>query len=551
LKKNNQINNSLKKKIIQSFQSLKSKEDLLELLNVILQNESAEISKKKFTIKQLNYFLYKLTGNKVDIDNEEPKDVYRTFEITKKSGANRIINAPVNELELLLHCINVLINTIAKPHPKAFGFVEGKCIVDGAKIHVGKNYVYNIDLKDFFHSFDLNRVKMGFYNPPFNLKDDLEPLAYMLACLTTYNIDGKRVLPQGSPSSPSITNLLCWRLDLRLDSLAKRFGADYSRYADDITFSSNHHCFKDDFLTELNRIIKSQGLTINPAKTRLQANNIRQEVTGLTVNSKVNVTTKYLKDVRMYLYYCEQYGIEKANRFYENDYKKIKPDAIINRPPSIELFLKGKLNYLSMVKGKDDPTYLKLESRFTKLFDNDTNYVNKIIKLWKVNGIDAARDQFYKDKKLRLKEIKANNIAKYLEDFLETINSDEKIIIEGNKKGTFQNLWKKIHNRDLSLNIYNILFGWQFSDDSELQQSYNEELVHGNELLYELLVLKTPFQNFLKIHINENDIKNARKFILSLIEEDYKKIQYALRKKEITAESLMEQFKEFKIKTNS
>lgn len=546
MKTNNQTNNSLKKLIIQTFQSLKTKEDLIELLNNILKNESAENSKKKFTLKQINYFLYKLGGKQEDIYHVEPYEVYKTFEILKKSGTKRIINAPVNELELLLHCINVLVKAIAKPHPKAFGFVEGKSIVDGAKIHVGKNYVYNIDLKDFFHSFDLNRVKMGFYNPPFNLKDDREPLAYMLACLTTYNIDGKRVLPQGSPSSPSITNLLCWRLDHRLDGLAKRFGAEYSRYADDITFSSNHHCFKDVFISELTKIITDQGLTINPAKTRLQTNNVRQEVTGLTVNNKVNVTSKYLKDVRMYLYYCEQYGIEKAKKFYENDYKKIKPDSIINKPPSIELFLKGKLNYLSMVKGKDDPTYLKLESRFSNLFENNTNYVNKIIKLWKINGIDAARDTFYTDKKLREKEIKDNNIAKYLEEFLKNSTSDEKILISRNKLGDWQMLWKKIYNHDLPIDVYKELYGWQFKEDDELEKNYANEITQGNNLLYEVLILKNPIQTLLSVH--SNDEETVKKFIFSLIEEDYKKIKYALRKNELTEEKFMEQFIEFKTK---
>lgn len=549
MKTNNQTNNSLKKLIIQSFQSLKTKDDLIELLNSILKNESAEYSKKKFTLKQINYFLYKLGGKQEDIFHEEPYDVYKTFEILKKSGTKRIINAPVNELELVLHCINVLIKAIAKPHPKAFGFVEGKSIVDGAKIHVGKNYVYNIDLKDFFHSFDLNRVKMGFYNPPFNLKEDREPLAYMLACLTTYNIDGKRVLPQGSPASPSITNLLCWRLDHRLDGLAKRFGAEYSRYADDITFSSNHNCFKDVFISELTKIITDQGLTINPAKTRLQTNNVRQEVTGLTVNHKVNVTSKYLKDVRMYLYYCEQYGIEKAKKFYENDYKKIKPDSIINKPPSIELFLKGKLNYLSMVKGNDDPTYLKLESRFTNLFDNNTNYVNKIIKLWKKDGVDAARDTFYTDKKLREKELKDNNIAKYLEEFLNNATTDEKILIARDKVGDWQMLWKKIYNDDLPIELYKSLFAWQFKEDKELEKNYANEITQGNNLLYEVLILKNPIQKLLSV--NSNDEETVKKFIFSLIEEDYKKIKYALRKNKLTEENLMEQFIEFKTKINA
>ena len=415
--------------ILEQFRALKTKDEFLELLNAILVVELGKSSKKKFTKSQLDYFLTRLAGNDDSSKKSLKLDIYSTFEIKKKSGAPRIINAPQNDLVLLLHCIDILVKTVSKPHHKAYGFVVGKSIVDGAKIHVGKNYVYNIDLKDFFHSFDLNRVKMGFYNQPFNLKGELEPIAYLIACLTTYTINGKRVLPQGSPSSPSITNLLCWRLDHRLSGLAKRFGVDYTRYADDITFSSNHNCYKDKFLTELKRIIKVEGLSINPKKTRLQSNLIRQEVTGLTVNQKLNVTGKYIKDVRMYLYYCEQYGLIKATTIFEKDYREIKSELLSKKPPGLELFLKGKLNYLSMVKGKDDPTYLKLESRFANLFGNKTSYVSSIIELWKSDGINAARDKFYSDKKDKSENIQFNILYKCLNELKDQSQSDEKKLI--------------------------------------------------------------------------------------------------------------------------
>lgn len=124
---------------------------------------------------------------------------------------------------------------------------------------------------------------MGFIYAPFNLNDDKEPLAFLLASLCThpFEIDGetKTVLPQGSPTSPTITNILCQKLDRRLMGLAKRFGATYTRYADDITFSSPHNiCNLDDFNNELKRIIEDdQQLTINPAKTRLQKDGYRQK----------------------------------------------------------------------------------------------------------------------------------------------------------------------------------------------------------------------------------------------------------------------------------
>ena len=140
-----------KDNILEQFRALKSKEEFIELLNVILVIELGKSSKKKFTKSQLDYFLARLAGNN-DISKSKYKgfnDIYSTFEIKKKTGSPRIINAPNRELVLLLHCIDVLIKKIYKPHHSAYGFVVGKSIVDGAKIHVGKNYVYNIDLKRF------------------------------------------------------------------------------------------------------------------------------------------------------------------------------------------------------------------------------------------------------------------------------------------------------------------------------------------------------------------------------------------------------------------
>ncbi len=530
-----------KQNILEQFRALKTKDDFLELLNAILVLELGKSSKKKFTKSQLDYFLARLAGNGDSNKNSRNNNIYSTFEIKKKSGTTRIINAPNKELILLLHCIDVLVKTISKPHHKAFGFIEGKSIVDGAKIHVGKNYVYNIDLKDFFHSFDLNRVKMGFYNEPFNLKGELEPIAYMLACLTTYEIKDKRVLPQGSPASPSITNLLCWRLDHRLSGLAKRFGADYTRYADDIAFSSNHNCYKDDFITELKRIINSQGLTINPKKTRLQSKLIRQEVTGLTVNQKVNVTRKYIKDVRMYLYYCEQYGLLRTIKIFEKDYRKIKSHVLYEKPPSLDLFLKGKLNYLSMVKGKDDATYLKLENRYSKIFDSKVSYVSSIIELWKSDGIDVARDKFYQDKKAKTSNVRSIILIKHFNELKDQSKSDEKKLITSSEEiGRLQKTWKEYFNEDFPLDSFKDIYGWQFETERELELAYKKEFDKGNQMLLNSLLSEPVVKTFLRnLKGGENETND---FLLNIIDKDFKELKEGLKNKGITPELLLEKF---------
>ena len=193
-----------------------------------------------------------------------------------------------------------------------------------------------------------------------------------MACeniLVEREIDGKliktvrRVLPQGSPVSPILTNIICERLDRRLTGLAKRFGVRYSRYADDITFSSMHNVYQKngEFRIEMERIITEQNFSINQNKVRLQKNNVRQEVTGITVNKKTNVSQKYIKQLRMWLYYWETYGVNKALSLFLQSYIKDKSHVknAIPSPEFMEAVIRGKLNYLSMVKGRENTTYLK------------------------------------------------------------------------------------------------------------------------------------------------------------------------------------------------
>jgi retron-type reverse transcriptase len=124
----------------------------------------------------------------------------------------------------------------------------------------------------------------------------------------------RNVLPQGAPTSPIITNIVCQKLDYLLTGVANRFGLKYTRYADDITFSSLHNVYQEngEFLRELKRIISEQNFHIKGTKTRLQKDGYRKEVTGLLINEKVNVQKRYIKQLRMWLYYWERYGYERC-----------------------------------------------------------------------------------------------------------------------------------------------------------------------------------------------------------------------------------------------
>lgn len=346
---------------------MKTVKDLAELLNFIKLDEFGT-SKYKITEKLLFHFA----------SSQKAPNRYKTFHIKKKSGGVREINAPCYQLGLLLYLINIVLKALYTPNPSTMGFVEGKSVVDNAKLHVGHHYVFNIDLKDFFPSIPQARVWARLQCPPFNFTKDIASVIAGLCCHTNAERTNN-VLPQGAPTSPLLTNAICDTLDRRMRGVAKRFGLHYTRYADDMTFSSMHNVYQEnsEFRIEIKRIIEDQGFKMNDKKTRLLRDGARQEVTGLTVNNKVNVSRKYLSDLRWILRVWEKEGYAKAYSKFYPKYKKEK-GYIKKGEPVMENVIGGKLNYLRMVKGSNNETYRKLQDRFNKLqqiifVDNETD----------------------------------------------------------------------------------------------------------------------------------------------------------------------------------
>ena len=275
---------------------------------------------------------YKLASNR--------RRAYRKFKIRKKSGGFRIILAPKKELKQILTTLNFILSSIYEPLEATMGFVSGRSVLDNASCHFNKNYVFNIDLQDFFPSIS-GRMVEGALS-----RLNIDPfVARLIAEICTIPEDKpmshRNYLPQGSPTSPILSNIYCRILDQRLIGLAKRFHVSYTRYADDMTFSSNHNVYQKDgeFMQELRRIIEDNQLTLNPNKTRLLKRGTRQEVTGLTVSEKVNVSRKYIKNLRALIH-------------------KITLAPVID-PHKLHV-ARGKLNYLHMIKGKSDATYRTL-----------------------------------------------------------------------------------------------------------------------------------------------------------------------------------------------
>lgn len=355
--------------IIQQASKMQTKEDLLSLLNLIKRAELEEIglhdSFRPYTMKHLNYYC----------NPNHAFHRYRQFKIKKKSGGFRQITAPrTRNFMMMLQSVNEMLKAIYSPSNYAMGFTEGRSVVTNASVHKGQNYILNLDLTDFFPSIEQPRVWKRLQLKPFNFPIQIASLIAGLCAMreTREDADGKShcvyVLPQGAPTSPIITNMICDTLDRRLAGLARRFGLHYTRYADDITFSSMHYVYSKngDFWKELTRLITEQGFTINEAKTRLQKRGARQEVTGIIVSNKLNVTKKYVRDIRNILYIWEKYDYSAALSKFLPTYKAEKGHVKKGNPDLINVIY-GKLMYLKMVKGEEDSVYVRLHNKFQEL----------------------------------------------------------------------------------------------------------------------------------------------------------------------------------------
>lgn len=225
--------------------------------------------------------------------------LYNEVNIPKKSGGKRRLLIPSATLKIIQRWIldNILIEFHVSSH--ATGFREGNSIVTNAKPHVGKECVINLDIENFFPSISIEKIFQVFYYYGYT-----KEVSYTLSRLCTY----EGFLPQGSPASPCLSNIVCLKLDKRLSSISSLYSADYTRYADDITVSGNKRL--SSILPFLIEIIQDEGYKINQSKLRLQYSHQKQVVTGLNVNGNtIKVSRKYKRQLLKDIYYCQKYGV--------------------------------------------------------------------------------------------------------------------------------------------------------------------------------------------------------------------------------------------------
>lgn len=295
-------------------------------------------------LRELTYVLY---GN--------GKDFYKVFEVPKKNGKTREICAPIDNLKRIQKRIKnklteIFLDYLEENNLKntvSHGFQKGKSIITNAYIHRNKKYLLNIDIENFFPSFNFGRVQGYFYkDKKFNFSKEFATIIAQLVCY-------KRVLPQGAPTSPVITNLIFNIVDLHIIELAKKYKLDYTRYADDLSFSTNKKTFESEhqnFIQELTELLFKHGFTVNSSKTRFIYSSSRQEVTAITVNKKLNANREFIKRTRA-----------MADQLYKNNSFKIEGRVgTLNQ-------LEGRFSFINtMDRWNNESEYSKLNSNTNK-----------------------------------------------------------------------------------------------------------------------------------------------------------------------------------------
>ncbi len=295
---------------------------------------------------QLGYFL---------LATDAENGPYTKFTIPKRGGDDRVICAPKKQLRWVQRMILDKVLSRVPVHDAAHGFVPGRSTVTNAQRHLGAKLLLKFDLTDFFPTIHYYRVlglfaSLGYVvdDARFHTDDDATQVAPTLARLCCYTPDpeawGSAVMPQGAPTSPALSNLVCRRLDARLEGLAKRNEGVYTRYADDLTFS-----FKGDGLNVgrfrwwVDQVCHQEGFFVNQKKFRVIRASQRQVVTGLVVNDTLRVPREERRRFRAILFNCKTKGIESQAR----------------GNPKFTSWLRGYASYIHMVHPEEGAALLE------------------------------------------------------------------------------------------------------------------------------------------------------------------------------------------------
>jgi RNA-directed DNA polymerase len=297
---------------------------------------------------------------------------YTRFEIERRAGGKRVINAPIKPLKEIQRRLADHLLAVYSPPAPVHGFVNGRSPVTNARAHRRQAWVLRVDIEDFFPSINFGRVRGMFMAFPFEYPPDVATLLAQICC-------HENQLPQGAPTSPIVSNYICRvcrGLDTQLSRLAAAEHCFYTRYADDICISTGRPRFPAKLGTvkggdsaagpALTGIVESNGFELNDDKTHLMRRTQRQRVTGMVVNSKVNVSRHYVRDLRNLLFIWRKHGEEDAI----NAWRGRTP--VTNRPPgkpksSFAQMVRGRVQHVGAVKGWTSSVYIGLASSLSEV----------------------------------------------------------------------------------------------------------------------------------------------------------------------------------------
>lgn len=268
---------------------------------------------------------------------QEPPDEHRAHYhfrwLKKRQGGKRLIESPKRTLKhVQLRILREILDRLP-PHPAAHGFVAGRSIRSNAAPHVGQRVILKFDLENFYPGVGFARVVAIFRSLGYSRE-----AAIWLARLTTSALPSsatgwklwspeletylRRHLPQGAPTSPALANLSAFALDLRLAGLARTFGANYTRYADDLTFSGDEKFRRSlaVFIPLVEAIIRSERFRSNKAKRRVIRDSRLQQVTGVVVNRHLNVRRRDYDRLKATLVNCVRRGPSTQNHDRHADF---------------------------------------------------------------------------------------------------------------------------------------------------------------------------------------------------------------------------------------
>ncbi|MFH7321545.1 reverse transcriptase family protein [Desulfurivibrio sp. D14AmB] len=263
---------------------------------------------------------------------------YYSYQIPKSDGSTRLIHAPQPELKKAQRSVLDEILAFVPLNPHAEGFRRRRSIVTNSRRHVANRVVVKLDIEDFFPSITAQRIFGVFTGLGYPRQ-----VAELLTGLTTR----RGVLPTGAPTSPFLSNLVCRRLDRRLAGVGEKMDYEYSRYADDLTFSSQNKKMTQ-LLPFLQEIIREEGFAVKTAKTRIQRNGGQQKVTGIVVNSRPNIARREIRNLQAIIHNCRRQGDLQLQAYrYAAARGAVRPEQYTI--DALQASLRGKINLVRQV----------------------------------------------------------------------------------------------------------------------------------------------------------------------------------------------------------